>query len=78
MIAAGIEAYDLKTSLPRHQENQREMHSTTEKLGELCTVLSKIEGAVTAFKWIGGIVAFCWTLTKIATTALQAVETLHK
>jgi hypothetical protein len=78
MIQHAIETYDVKVSAPRHAENQVEMHRTTEKISELCTVLHKIEGAVTAFKWIGGIVAFAWTLTQIAHTALTMVQALHK
>ena len=78
MINAGIDAYDVKISAPRHLENQAEMHKTTERLAELCTVLNKIEGAVSAFKWIGGVVAFAWTLTQIAHTALNVVQALHK
>ena len=78
MIQAALETYDAKVSAPRHAENQAEMHKTTERLAELCTVLNKIEGAVSAFKWIGGVVAFAWTLTEIAHTALSVVQTMHK
>jgi hypothetical protein len=78
MIQAGIEAYDAKTSLPRHIENQAEMRGMKEILGGVRDVLTKIEGGVTAFKWIGGIATFAWTITQIAQAALKVVETLHK
>lgn len=78
MIKDAIDIYDTKVSTPRHVENQLEMHKTTEKLAELCTVLNKIEGAVTAFKWIGGLATFAWCLTEIAHTALTMMQALHK
>jgi hypothetical protein len=78
MIASYIEAYDAKTSLPRHMDNQRAMSAMQLILDKVCTVLTKIEGGFTAFKWIGGLVAFAWTLTQIAHTALNIVQALHK
>jgi hypothetical protein len=78
MINTGIDTYDTKVSLPRHLENQAGMKGMKEILDKVCTVLTKIEGGFTAFKWIGGLVAFAWTLTQIAHTALSVVETLHK
>lgn len=78
MINAGIEAYDSKVSLPRHVENQTEMRGMRELLAGVRDVLTKLEGGVTAFKWIGGIVAFAWTLVQITQSALKVVEALHK
>lgn len=78
MIKDAIDVYDTKVSAPRHIENQLEMHKTTEKLAELCTVLNKIEGAVTAFKWIGGLATFAWTLTQVAHTILTMTQALKK
>lgn len=78
MINAGIEAYDSKVSLPRHVENQGQMKGMKDILDKVCTVLTKIEGGFTAFKWIGGLVAFAWTLTEIAHTALNVVQTLRR
>jgi hypothetical protein len=78
MINTGIDTYDTKVSLPRHLENKESMKGMEAILDKVCTVLTKIEGGFTAFKWIGGIVAFAWTLTEIAHAALNVVETLHK
>lgn len=78
MIAAGIEAYDVKTSLPRHQENKAEMHGMKVVLDKVCEVLTKIEGGLTAFKWISGIVAFAWSITEITTKVLLIVQALRK
>lgn len=78
MINAGIEAYDAKVSLPRHIENQAEMRGMKDILGGVRDVLTKLEGGVTAFKWIGGLVAFAWTLVQITQSALKVVEALHK
>lgn len=78
MIKDAIEVYDTKVSAPRHAENQKEMKSATVKLGELFTVLSKIEGAISAFKVIGYITASAWTVTQLGRTALAVVEALHK
>lgn len=78
MINAGIEAYDAKVSLPRHIENQAQMKGMKEILDKVCTVLTKIEGGFTAFKWIGGLVAFAWTLTQISQVILKVLETIHK
>lgn len=78
MISAGIEAYDAKTSLPRHIENQKEMREQREILSDVRDVLTQIKGGFTAFKWIGGFVSFAWAITQIAESALKVVETLHK
>lgn len=77
MIQSAIETYDLKVSVPRHAENQAQIRSMKEILDKVCTVLTKIEGGFTAFKWIGGLVAFAWTLTQVAHTALTMVQALH-
>jgi hypothetical protein len=77
MINSSIENYDSKTSLPRHVESQNEMRSMKVILDQVCTVLTKIEGGFTAFKWIGSVVAFVWTVTQLAHTALNVIEALH-
>jgi hypothetical protein len=78
MIQSAIEIYDSKVNAPRHAENQREMKMLGERIGEVCTILNKIEGAATAFKWIGGLASFTWALTEIAHTVLTTIQALHK
>lgn len=78
MINSGIEAYDAKVSLPRHVENQAEMRAMQNILGGVRDVLTKLEGGITAFRWIGGIVAVAWTIVEITQSALKVVEALHR
>lgn len=78
MIQSAIETHDMKVSIPRHAENQAQIRAMKDILDKVCTVLTKIEGGFTAFKWIGGLVAFAWTLTQIAHTALAMIQALHK
>lgn len=78
MIKDAIEVYDTKVSAPRHAENQKEMKAATVKLGELFTVLSKIEGGIAVFKWIGGFATFAYVLSEIAHTTLTMMQALHK